>query len=675
VAGLIGAAVSKGGIIPAGQTVSIEVEPYLERVVFSFVKSDPATRIVLTSPTGAVLTPTIGGTAEVHHSIYRITNPDAGEWRALPEGVGEVRYWVDKQYPIVRVEPIESPSLVDQPITITASLVRNNVIVVDPALDLEVEITLPGGGVVTQVLSPIGGSRYSGSYEDVMMDGTYTITARAFLDDESLSVRLLPVTVRVFPLPTPPTLAPSPTLSPSATPTAVEQVTPTPIPTVTPKPPWAGLVPPRVDPFLWFIAGSFLSFLLWALWDRFLRPENEQQFMKAIRSRDYPSARTMLDKRDKLTGVRWLYRAEDYVCRKLYGPESEGRVVYKELVSAHLKKAKENYEAGEESNFETLRAQCAFVLECIKNDSFPTRLSSKIRDPFVRWFDDTVGIKLGDPRRVGELLSHTKDPDKLRELCQTANSRAIGIEREWEEESEPKYREATEQVWLDKGWGGVIDLWGVGEQDIARLFQRSLARFVIEKHQEREVLNAILNFANAGRFSDKDVELPSKFFDALCGIFEYASEEARHKDRDFSYLICREYAKLLWDVAHSNAKGILTTLMNIPDVLDMYDQGKDVLFVGDVYYLCYFLMVLDPERLSGGQQIHFYAEAEEGLRRGSRYKDLPDLLAPLKGLRVATAAAIPTLQKVRDSISQSKSIPQFEKAMVRILLQELEKVR
>jgi hypothetical protein len=223
VAGLIGAAVSKGGIIPAGQTVSIEVEPYLERIVFSFVKSDPATRIVLTSSTGAVFTPTVGGMAEVHHSIYRITNPDAGEWRALPEGVGEVRYWVDKQYPIVRVEPIESPSLVGQPITITASLVRNDEPVVDPSLHFEADIILPSGDVVTQTLSPVGGGRYTGRYEDVKAEGTYTATAKAILDGHLLSVRPMPVMVEVFPRPILPTPTPQPTLTP--TPTAA--VTPT----------------------------------------------------------------------------------------------------------------------------------------------------------------------------------------------------------------------------------------------------------------------------------------------------------------------------------------------------------------------------------------------------------------------------------------------------------------
>ena len=226
VADLIGVAVSKEQTLPAGQAVFIEVELYLERVVFSFVKNDPSIQIVLTSPTGAVLRPTIEA-ADMPHSIYSITNPDAGEWEAFWEGEGEVRYWVDRQYPLIRVEPIESASLVGQPITITVSLVRNNMIIVDPGLHLEAEITLPDGDVVTQALSPVGNGSYTGSHEDVQAEGTYTVTAKAILDGCLLSVRPVPLIVEVFPRPILPTPIPRPTHTPA--PAVV-----TPVPTATP---------------------------------------------------------------------------------------------------------------------------------------------------------------------------------------------------------------------------------------------------------------------------------------------------------------------------------------------------------------------------------------------------------------------------------------------------------
>ncbi|MDY6877153.1 MAG: vWA domain-containing protein [Chloroflexota bacterium] len=206
---------------PTRQEVFVEVEPYLEHIVFSFMKSEPTIHVTLTSPTGVVIPPTVGGTADAYHSIYTITSPDAGEWKASWEGEGQVQHWVERQHPLIRVEPIESPSLVGQPITIAASLVQNGVTVVDPDLRLEARITLPGGGVTTQALSSVGGGRHTGGYKDVEMEGTYTITATAFLDGQPLEARSFPVIIKVLPV------TPTPTLPPSVP-------TPIPIPTATP---------------------------------------------------------------------------------------------------------------------------------------------------------------------------------------------------------------------------------------------------------------------------------------------------------------------------------------------------------------------------------------------------------------------------------------------------------
>ena len=286
VAGLIGVAVSEGETIPAGQAAPIEVELYLERVVFSFVKSDPSIHIVLTSPTGAVLRPTIGGTADVHHSIYSITNPDAGEWEAFWEGEGEVRYWVDEQYPLIRVEPIESASLVGRPITITASLVRNNMIIVDPGLRLEAEIALPGGDVVTQALLPVGSGRYTGSHEDVQAEGTYTVTAQAILDGHLLSVRPMPMLVEVFPPPILPTLPPQPTQIPTSG-------VVTPMPTATPTPTARLVELLRRGPILIpIIVGLGIAF--WFLYRRRTSSERE----KELRERSLAEA---LDEAKKAT--------------------------------------------------------------------------------------------------------------------------------------------------------------------------------------------------------------------------------------------------------------------------------------------------------------------------------------------------------------------------------------
>lgn len=236
VADLIGVAVSEGETLPTGQVALVEIEPHLERVVFSFMRSDPTVHVTLISPAGDVLTPTVDA-ADVHHSIYSIASPDAGEWTILREGEGEVRYWVDRQYPFVQIALARPVSLVGQPITITARLVRNDVAVVDPDLDLEAEITTPNGDIVIQTLLSIGDGDYTGSYKDVAARGIYTVTAKAAVAGRPLSVRPMPVVIEIFPLPPLPTPTPQPTPTPTPTPeapTATSTLAPTATPVAAP---------------------------------------------------------------------------------------------------------------------------------------------------------------------------------------------------------------------------------------------------------------------------------------------------------------------------------------------------------------------------------------------------------------------------------------------------------
>ena len=239
---LIGADVSEERVLSAGLSVFIDVDPYTERIVFSFVKSDPDIDVKLLTPAGVVLTPTIEA-ADAYHSIFVVPDPDEGEWSAFWEGEeeGEVRYWVRRRYPFTIEVELAPPSSAGQPITITARLVRDDgEPFEDPELYLEAEIIQPDDGSATQSLSPIGGGTYSGSYEDVKTDGVHTVTVMAFGDGQPLSVRSLPVTVDVppsltVPPPTPqltstPTQAPTSGLTRIPSPTAPvpgEEVTPT----------------------------------------------------------------------------------------------------------------------------------------------------------------------------------------------------------------------------------------------------------------------------------------------------------------------------------------------------------------------------------------------------------------------------------------------------------------
>lgn len=202
VADLTGVTTLMPQVLPAGQETSVEVEPYLEHIVFSFMKSDPTISIVLTAPDGNPLSPTTGGTADAHHEIYSESNPDDGPWTISWQGEGTIQFWVDKRFPTVQVEPIEAPHLLGEPFRVMASLLQNRVPVIDSHLHLEARVDTPEEEEVILPLSGRGDGTYVATYEDVQEEGVYTVTVQAILDGQLLKeVRANPVSVSVSAVP------------------------------------------------------------------------------------------------------------------------------------------------------------------------------------------------------------------------------------------------------------------------------------------------------------------------------------------------------------------------------------------------------------------------------------------------------------------------------------------
>ncbi len=225
---LIGLSGAKGESLPGSRDISIDVEPYLESIVFSFMKPDTSNPITLTTPTGAVISPTAGGES-AYHTIYSVPSPEAGTWEAVWMGDGNAHYWVDRQFSSIQLEPLVPPASLGQPITITARLVRSDEVIVDPALRLEATINLPDGRVTTQPLSPIGRGQYIGQFDSVSRGGIYTITARAFLDDQPLQTHSLPTVLDASAL----TMSVTPSPQPTSTPRVTPEPSPTPLASTT----------------------------------------------------------------------------------------------------------------------------------------------------------------------------------------------------------------------------------------------------------------------------------------------------------------------------------------------------------------------------------------------------------------------------------------------------------
>jgi hypothetical protein len=229
---LLGLAVQPGKQLSPGETVAILVEPYLKQLIISFMKSDPAIVITLTSPSGdRAIAATDSGS---HHLVYRIPNPPFdGPWMASWTGKGEVQYWVDRYYPLVKVFLDVPYPYTGQAFTVTAGLWRDGVVVTDSSLRLEAEIVAPNAVTLTRSLESLGNGYHAGVITDALQfGGTYTVTAQALLSEVRLLSRQWHATTVIIPVPPTPTFTPRPTDKPTSSPTS----TSTGIPTNTPAP-------------------------------------------------------------------------------------------------------------------------------------------------------------------------------------------------------------------------------------------------------------------------------------------------------------------------------------------------------------------------------------------------------------------------------------------------------
>ena len=681
VAELLGRASSAPQTLPAGGSASIQVPPYLDQLTLSFMRKDPGSRITVTSPSGAVLTPTVGGAEDVHHAIYGIRNPSPGEWTV--SGEEEARYWVEERPPFVRIEPARTTFLVGQPVTVTASLVRAGETVVDPALRLELVIAQPGGGDVAVPLPRRDGGRYVGSYEEVEAAGTYTMTGRAFLGGEPLDVRSESAVVTVFPLSA---VAPSDPAFGAAQ-AQVENPTPTPAPveqgTGRLSPPWFWLV-------LGPLAAAALAFLVWMGWRRLpgraeredvgRREDGLEWFMDAVRSRDYADARAAFDRQDEATQARWLYRAEEYICTEELGvagaegqPLDEGSRGLRDLLSQYLGGATASYAAGD---VDGLREQCGNLLRWIRHNRSASQLRDQVQQPFVRWFGDAVDTGAGESVKAGERHPHIARLDDLRRLLRAVNLQALRGDGRGGEQDWPGYREATEDALAEKGWEGVVVLWGVGEHHLANPTLRLIARLLLDAYQD-DILEGILLLLNARTFANSQRQ--ADFYEAICDVLRIASEMARREDRDLAYRLCDGFGRLAWKVANRNAGGASLALTEILDALDAHQQGRGLRHGEDVFGLCYLLMSLDAGRaLSGDGSLHFFQEAKDTLARGPRYVSLLNAEGPLalQGLPLVEPTGraeevVRTLERVRGQIAGDPSLPGFERTTVVLLLHGL----
>ena len=211
--GLMGQSASLSGILPVNLPLTPQVEPLLEHLTFSFVKSVSALKLTVTDPAGSVITPTIQS-ADGTYAIYSIADPRGGDWRIQQQGDGSIEYWIDRRYPAVEVTPQAPYPYSGQPISITARLLRNGVVVTQN-LRLEALVEATGLNTATPLSSANADGSYTGVFTNTQASGTYSVAIRAYYNGQLISTRGQATTIALLPAPPPPT-------APPASPTAIQ---------------------------------------------------------------------------------------------------------------------------------------------------------------------------------------------------------------------------------------------------------------------------------------------------------------------------------------------------------------------------------------------------------------------------------------------------------------------
>ena len=199
---LVGFAGGKEAMLTAAREHKEILLPYLDQVIFSFIKDKANSRITVTDPGGNIIHPTMGGKPNELHEIYSIPVPRWDHpWQIRVEG-SNTRMWVDQRMPAL-AHTLPGQSIVaGQPVLLRARLLRQKMPVIDSTLKIKATLTTP--------TSKKGSSLYlerhtDGEYRQVLSDlqeyGVYSLTFTASLNDTLLKMRSQVASFSSYPVP------------------------------------------------------------------------------------------------------------------------------------------------------------------------------------------------------------------------------------------------------------------------------------------------------------------------------------------------------------------------------------------------------------------------------------------------------------------------------------------
>ncbi len=199
-ADLLGLRGDSGRTLLEGSTQTIVLEPYLERVVFSLIKSAPDAQVTLQDPDNALVPPSRGGGPNDLHAIYVVETPPnstaATPWRITIQG-GQAEVWVDQKLPTLVLDAPDSPQPTGVELDFTGRLMRGSIPVVDSEVALTLSILNPAGENDEMPMPSRSGGTYTTSFDPGDLPGLYTLSLSAAYADTPLLTDHQPITLTV----------------------------------------------------------------------------------------------------------------------------------------------------------------------------------------------------------------------------------------------------------------------------------------------------------------------------------------------------------------------------------------------------------------------------------------------------------------------------------------------
>lgn len=183
-------------------SATIPVESDLSRVVLTIFKHDPAIRIQLRRPGGALVRledPDVqrqGEAGQTHDEMWAITNPQAGLWMMEMSGQGNVLIWKDS-IPIMPATPARyklefvTPSTyvpAEQPLPVRCRVLDAQGAYVPEARSFQITVELKRAGFSEALLltRPDEGGIYNTSYPNLLA-GAYTLRGRVLAEGQEVT--------------------------------------------------------------------------------------------------------------------------------------------------------------------------------------------------------------------------------------------------------------------------------------------------------------------------------------------------------------------------------------------------------------------------------------------------------------------------------------------------------